>query len=132
MKKLYVMLTMGIVLGLPTGVHAQQEIVQGTQMAISEDVARSESMQRPQPAILVAPQQQNSGTMSVALPNTQQLYSDLKQELQNVIVRLTAVEQQVESLMRTVSKQKQIRLPTPQEMRENRGALLTQQMTKSK
>lgn len=85
-----------------------------------------EPLQRPQPAILVAPQPPSSGTMSVALPDAQQLYADLKRELQNIIVRLTALENQVESLMRTMPKQQQLRILTPQEMKESRGALLQQ------
>lgn len=92
-----------------------------------------EPLQRPQPAILVAPQQPGTGTMSVALPDAQQLYADLKKEIQNIIVRLAALEKQVESVMRTVAKQQpQIRILTPQEMEKSRGALAPQQIPSSK
>jgi len=92
-----------------------------------------EPLQLPQPAILLAPQPQPStGTMSVALPDTQQLYNDLKKDIQNLIVRLTALEKQVESLMRSMPKHPQIRILTPQEVRDSRGALAPGQVPPSK
>jgi TolA-binding protein len=91
-----------------------------------------EPLQKPQPAILIAPQQPASGsTMRTALPDTQQLYSDLKQELQNIIVRVAALEKQVESLMRTIGNQQpQQRIAPPSTKKWPEGALLTQHVPK--
>ncbi len=126
---------------------AQQQLSPTDQSAISTPLATPTTPPAPsipaptpiaQPQPIAPPSQPD--TMRIALPDSQQLYHDVKKDAENAMVRIAALEKQIEALMRTAPSTQSIpdqgvlrekfAQAVKQQQEQQRGAFLAQHIPK--